>query len=335
MQIVFLNTFERVNSEREMKERAQVSIGESEGQWSVLWTQEAIMQEEETPASIWFEGGSWEEMMAAFRHGIAVKMGEGYSPIIDGLLDDRKPTTGSGSMYAMLHCYGEANMNAALFDALRDWRRTKAASEKKSAYLVANNRMLWMISAYVPHTAEELDQIPGWGETKQTAYGEEILKLTGTFEQPRPFPLDWVEEALEPQLFTQWLFRQKEAKYKAIMDRQQEKKLLLGAIADGKTLAQLQEELSMPRRDLMERIERLEVEGYDIEPLIQRELQHMPQVEQDQVWEALTIIGDRYLKPVLHQVYGEDQRPGQPLDQLYDRLRLIRLRFRRTHNEAV
>ena len=54
------------------------------------------------------------------------------------------------------------------------------------------------------------------------------------------------------------------------------------------------------------------------------------QSEQQLVWDALLSVGDRYLKPVLFKVYGEEAVQGKPLDLLYDRLRLIRLRYRRT-----
>lgn len=325
MQVVFMNTFEKL-TEQAQTVQAQLSICEQLGSWSVLWSGDGSSGEGQT---VWFEGSSWEEMLACFRHGVAVKMGEGYVPVIDGMLEERKPPAAASSMYAMLQCYGETNANAALFDALRDWRRAKAAAEKKSAYMVANNRMLMMISAYVPHQPEELAQIPGWGESKLAAYGEDVLKITAAFEQPYPFPLDWVAEALDPKLFTQWIYKQKENKYKSVLDRQSEKKRLLSAIAEGKSIMQMQAELEMPRRDLMEKIERLELEGYDLEPFIERELADMPSTEQEQIWEALTIIGDRYLKPVLQQVYGEELPAGQPVDMLYDRLRLIRLRFRR------
>lgn len=81
----------------------------------------------------------------------------------------------------------------------------------------------------------------------------------------------------------------------------------------------------------MDRIEQLEQEGYDFEPLIVRELIEVPEDEQQLVWEALTTVGDKYLKPVLQQVYGtlEPAQLNKPVDVLYERLRLIRLRFRR------
>ena len=111
-------------------------------------------------------------------------------PIIKDMLDERRTNEGMGSMYSMVQCYGEMNANSELFEALREWRRMKAIADKKSAYLVATNRMLWMISAFVPQQQEELLQIPGWGETKQATYAEEVLAITGAFERATSFPLE-------------------------------------------------------------------------------------------------------------------------------------------------
>ena len=327
MQVVFLNTFEKIGQDGYM-EQAQLSICEQNGVWSVIWT--AGEGKKSDQQLLWFEGGSWEEMMTAFRHGIAVQMGDGYAPIIKDMLDERRTSEGMGSLFSMVQCYGEMNTNSELFEVLREWRRTKAITDKKSAYLVATNRMLWMISAFVPQQLEELLLIPGWGETKQASYAEEVLAITRAFERTTSFPLDWVAETLDPKVYTKWLYKLKENKYKSQMDKQQEKRQLLSAISEGISLDEMQTKLELPRCDLMEKIEKLETEGYDIEPLIERELEKMPESEQQLVWDALLSVGDRYLKPVLFKVYREEAVQGKPLDLLYDRLRLIRLRYRRT-----
>lgn len=326
MQIVFLNTFERTEADQSVS-TAQLSICERQGIWAVLWMEGE--REGDSPDT-WFEGTSWEEMMIAFRHGVAQKMGEGYTPIIDGMLDDRRSS--AGSFVSILQCYGELHANQELFQALREWRRAKAIKEKKSAYLIATNRMLWMISAFVPHTGEELSQIPGWGGAKNAAYGEEVLAVTGSFTRQTSFPLQWVSDKLDPAAYTAWLFKQKESKYKTQMDRHAAKKQILLAAQQGGSLGQLEEKLELSRRELLDRIEQLEQEGYDLDSLILRELAEMPDEEQQLVWDALSNVGDRYLKPVLQQVYGTSDAAelGKPVDGLYEKLRLIRLRFRRT-----
>ncbi|OBZ12337.1 HRDC domain-containing protein [Bacillus sp. FJAT-26390] len=326
MQIVFMNTFEKPSDDHQVVS-AQLSICERQGEWAVLWVEgEASSGNPQT----WFEGISWEEMMVSFRHGIAKVMGEGFVPIIDGMLDDRRTTPGSLGM--MLQCYGELHASEELFGALREWRRTKAAAEKRSAYLIATNRILWMISAFVPKTAEELAQIPGWGSTKHASYGLEVLEITAQANRETEFPLQWVVEKLDSATYTQWLYKQKETKYKAQMDRHAAKKHILTTVQEGGSLEQLGAELALSRRELMDRIEQLELEGYNVDPLIARELIDVPEDEQQLVWAALTDVGDKYLKPVLQQVYGSSDASqlNKPVDVLYERLRLIRLRYRRS-----
>ncbi|MFF2888872.1 HRDC domain-containing protein [Paenibacillus sp. NPDC057967] len=334
MHIVFLNTFEKP-AEGGRIESAQLSICEEGGRYSVLWLEAGADEEGEKEPLRWFEGISWEEMLTAFRYGVARMMGAGYAPIMDGMLDSGRAS--GGSQPSMLQCYGELNADEVLFQALREWRRKTAAAEKRSAYLVATNRMLWMISAFVPQTLDELKQIPGWGKSKQEAYGDAIIGLTSGMARETSFPLDWVQEKLDAEHYTAWLYKQKENKFKGIMDRQQEKRRILAVLQQAGGLDQLQTELKLPRRELLLRIELLEQEGYDVDALIERELSVVPEEEREQILEAMASLGDRYLKPVLQHVYGDEAaaQPGQPVEILYERLRLIRMHYRKTSQDKA
>ncbi|WP_168122766.1 HRDC domain-containing protein [Paenibacillus sp. HB172176] len=327
MQIVFLNTFEKVVEESAVV-TAQLSICEEQGQWSIHWVEQDGM-DEDGATEVWFEGTSWEEMLTAFRYGAAKMMGTGYRPVIDSMLENRG--SGGNPQLTMLHCYGELYKKEDLFGELRSWRRNAAAQEKKSAYLVATNRMLWMISAFVPQTEEELLQIPGWGKNKLAAYGRDVLAFTTKAERGKGFPLDWVKDELDPESYKEWLYKQHENKYRNQMERQQEKKKLLGLLQKPYNLKQLEEEMSLSRRELLIRIEELEQEGYQADALVDLELSEVPAEEQQQIWDAMTLIGDRYLKPVIKQVYGETETSNESnhVNQLYERVRLMRIRFRR------
>ncbi|WP_028562144.1 HRDC domain-containing protein [Paenibacillus pinihumi] len=322
MQHVFMNTMEKQLEEGRVT-RARVSIGEVQGLWQVAWEQEG-----EDHQGIWFEGFSWEEMLTAFRYGLAVKMGEGFIPLVDGLLEERNTSGKTAGKVSYLHCFGELHANPELLEELKTWRRRKASEQRKAAYLVSTNRMLRMISAFVPQDETELLQIPGWGESKHAAYAEEVLLLTRSFEQPAAFPLDWVQSALNPGVYTQWLYKQKEVKLKEQLDRHQQKRRILEAVTEGCTLSDLEQELELGRREIIERIEQLQWDGYDLEALIDRELSEVSDEELQRIWDALSLIGDQYLKPVLTQVYDEEQLKSRQVDQLYDRLRLIRIRYR-------
>lgn len=85
MQIVFMNRLCR-RSGVDGETFAQLWIGEEEGQWRLGWRD--FSGEQETGDSLWYEGGSWNEMLCVYRHELAVKMGDGYRPLIDGVFHD-------------------------------------------------------------------------------------------------------------------------------------------------------------------------------------------------------------------------------------------------------
>jgi hypothetical protein len=100
-------------------------------------------------------------------------------------------------------------------------------------------------------------------------------------------------------------------------------------------LEQLKVNTGVNRRELIEAVEELERDGYSVEKLIQVELSNMPQKEQEAVWNTYVELGDLFLKPVLQKVYGEDFSAAEGLDTYYERLRLIRVRFRREQTHQV
>ena len=333
MQIVFLNRLERTLGQEES--RGQVFIGEMQGTWTAGWRNGHDGHvEAEAEDQVWYEGVSWEELLAAFRHGVAVKMKEGYRPLIDGMLDtpiwEREP-----SLPLLVQCYAEQQKVAPELEvALRQWRRAKAAEEKRTPYIVATNRELHMIAVFVPRTKEELGQIPGFGKLKTQRYAADLAALLQDAPRQHKFPLDWVAQAVDMEHFAEWMFRMKEEKYGRAMATAQENRKLLSAIREGKTLEELEALLQIERRRLVERIERLDDEGYDVLPLIERELSSVTQEEWVQASEAMTQLGDRYLKPLLCKLYGEDATAQPGAQQQYEKLRMMRIRYRRERHQA-
>ncbi len=326
MHIVFLNRLDRVDAGRES--RGQVFIGESQGSWTAGWRL-ADSGSPEPGEEIWYEGISWEELLAAFRHGVAVKMKEGFRPLIDGMLEtpmwEREP-----SLPLLQQCYAEIQPeNRELLAALRQWRRAKASEEKRSAYLVATNRELQMLAVYLPRTAEELAQIPGFGRLKTERYGAELIAMLRDVPRAHHFPLDWVGQAMDADRFAEWMFRLKEEKYGRALSAVREKRTLLSAIREGKSIADIEQALQVDRRKLVERIEKLDEEGYDVLPVVDLELAQVPPEEWAQASEAMAQLGDRYLKPLLRKIYGEEEGGQHDLERRYEKLRMMRIRFRR------
>ncbi|MUG87371.1 helicase [Paenibacillus timonensis] len=330
MRIVFLNSLEKKDSGA-MIQGAQVWIGEEEGVWRMGWNELLADGQSE---DLWYEGSSWSEMLHVYRHRLAAKLGEGFRPVMEGIWDEREGVTGRGMAAQKLFCYSELNGNEPVYNELTAWRRKKASAERKAPYLIASNRLLRMISVFLPQTADELLQLPGVGENKAGEYGAELLEITKAVERKRTFPLDWVEQEIDGEVFRTWLYKQKEVKYRAEMEKFSIRRAALEALAEGLKVEDICMRTGIERRDAVELLENLEKEGYNTDDLVSAELEEMSEAEQQAVWHAYEELGDALLKPVLHKVYGTEAAEGSSLDTLYERLRLIRIRYRRQRESA-
>lgn len=328
MEVIFMNKLSRVSEQHE--DIAQLWIGEEENTWHLGWSRYEAGDREDT---IWYEGHSWEELMHIYRHQLAMQMSEGYRPLMHGLYNENEDLKLRSYAGQRLHCFSELYGNEQLYEDLCTWRRQKAASDRKAPYFVATNRLLRLISAFVPHTMDELMQLPGVGESKAAEYGMEWLDMMSGIEQSRPFPLDWVYVVLQEEEYESWLYKQKEQKYKQELDKFITRKHVLEGMKEGQTLEAIVNRSGLSRRELIELLETLDLEGYDTDSLLDVELAVMPETEQEAVWNAYEELGDTFLKPVLHKVYGGERPEGGSLEQVYERLRMIRIRFRR-HTET-
>ncbi|MBO9596682.1 MAG: HRDC domain-containing protein [Cohnella sp.] len=334
MNIVFLNQFERMAMQGREEERARVFIGEQQGIWNAGWR--SADAGETAEEDVWYEGTSWEELLAAFRHGVAGKMRQGYRPLIDGMLEETPFWERRPALPQVLQCYADMQEAGETMDKLRQWRRSKASAEKKSAYLIATNRELQMLAVYVPRTIEELLEIPGFGKAKADKYGGELIDALKDAEREHRFPLSgWVPEAVSAEQLSVWLFSQKEEKHGKSLAAVREKRALLYGIRDGRTLEQLETELNCPRRALAERIEKLDEEGYDVLSVVNQELSALSAEEIGQIESALGELGDKYLKPLLRKVYGDVRTNEQETERQYVKLRMARIRFRRASRTAI
>lgn len=323
MNLMFLNSLEK-KTEEERVTTAQVSICENHGVWHVFWSEPG--QDGKTVQHSWYEGLQWKDMLEAYREGVRAKREEGFFPLIDespevlALYRSRK--------LLMLQFYGERHHNPELFQKLREWRWEQSVKEGKAAFIVATNRVLHMISAFLPHQLNELIQIPGMGKQKANLYGESILELTKTYERQTSFPLDWVEQQVIPAEFEEWLSELKREKENQEQERRLLRSKLLDSIGNGSSLNDLAEQFTRKRSDILLAVEQLDKDGYDVEALVESELQDVPPEETDRISGLFQSIGDRYLKPVLHQLYNEEERKTKDLQRAYEVLRLLRIRYR-------
>lgn len=327
MNLVFMNSLEKKRDDGQMQ-TAQVIIQEEEGIWQVSWI-EANEQGQQVQDH-WFNGSSWDEMLTIFRYRLAEKLALGYVPLMDGLFEPTE-ATGRAKVSQMLSYYSEQHPRQEVFEALRKWRLEQAIEEKKAAYLIFTNRILRMISSFLPYNSEELQQIPGIGEKKATLYGEAIFAVTKNVQREHQFPLDWVMEQIDQQQFEQWIYKQKEEKYRQQIDQQKLKKQMLLALEEGVSIADLATSLQMTRREAILWVEQLDEEGYDVSAWVTKQLATVPEQERQAAWQAYQQLGDRYLKPVMQTVYTEEQLKERNLDDVYEWLRMVRIQFRKHH----
>jgi ribonuclease D len=63
----------------------------------------------------------------------------------------------------------------ARFDALRDWRKARAAERGVESDVIIPKEALWALARTPPQSLDDLDQIPGLGPWKRDKYGDELL----------------------------------------------------------------------------------------------------------------------------------------------------------------
>ncbi len=331
MTIVFLNRME-IEREQEVG-AAQVWIEEEGGLWTCGWSEEtAYGQEESAQRESWYEGDVWNEMLAVYRHKLAAKLAEGYRPIIRDTFQEFLEAGQRGRYTQKLICYSELHTDEELYKQLAAWRRVRATEEHRAPYLIATNRALRLIGTFLPQTLDELRELPGIGENTVNRYGEAFLEHTQKIERTHSFPLDWVERRLDEEEFEAWSYKGKERKFKREAERVRATRLLLESTRAGSpcvSLTQISQDSGLERRELIEMMESLEKDGYDLEAVIEHEVQLVPEDQRAAVEQAYAELGDSFLKPVLKKVYGEEP-PSEPgLDILYEQLRLLRIRYRR------
>ncbi|MNZ80527.1 HRDC domain protein [compost metagenome] len=331
MRIVFLNSMEK-NEAGVITAGAKVWIGEEDGLWRMGWNEVTADGEEET---LWYEGASWSEMLHIYRHRLVVKLGEGYRPVIEGIWGEREQLFGRGMMSQKLVCYSELHENEPLYTELSSWRRKKASTLRKAPYLIASNRLLRLISVFCPRTMEELLELPGVGSAKAEEFGAELLEMTKDKERAGDFPLNWVEHEVDEDMFRTWMYKQKEIKFKLEMEKFSLHRNVLESLAEGMNIEKICTRAGIERREAIELLEQLEKEGYNTDALIQIELKDVPREEQEKIWKAYEELGDSFLKPILQKVYHKKAVEGADMDMLYERLRLIRISYRRSARDEM
>ncbi|UUZ87068.1 HRDC domain-containing protein [Paenibacillus sp. P26] len=183
---MFLNSLEKVTEEGGVRS-AQVSIGEEDGVWHVMWSEKS--EDGRTEQETWYEGQHWNELLTAFRERLLSRQADGYRPLIETAGSGLTPSDERAVYIQMLQYYAELNPNETLYESLRQWRLKQAAKEGKAPFIVATNRSLSLISVFVPQTEEERCSRRGSVKRRSPNTPQTSLRLRRNRRVPRSFLL--------------------------------------------------------------------------------------------------------------------------------------------------
>jgi ATP-dependent DNA helicase RecQ len=67
--------------------------------------------------------------------------------------------------------------DAPLFEALRAWRRERAAEQRVPPYVIFHDATLSAIARQRPSSADDLAKVSGVGQSKLKRYGADVLRV--------------------------------------------------------------------------------------------------------------------------------------------------------------
>ena len=81
-----------------------------------------------------------------------------------------------------------AEPDRALFELLRAWRNERARRDGRPAYVMFTNAQLAEVARVRPATLARLGEVPGIGDSRLAAFGEEVLAVLRSAPEASPPP---------------------------------------------------------------------------------------------------------------------------------------------------
>ncbi|NMB09577.1 MAG: DNA helicase RecQ [Tissierellia bacterium] len=76
--------------------------------------------------------------------------------------------------------------NLILFDIFKNWRYEKSKEQNIPPYIVANDKLLISLTKKLPQTKRDLLEIEGIGENKLNQYGDDIINIINNYLENKP-----------------------------------------------------------------------------------------------------------------------------------------------------
>lgn len=219
--------------------------------------------------------------------------------------------------------YSDQHCNPDCYEELRKWRFQKAQELKVSPFIVATNRLLKQVAAFMPYTEAEAKQLNGMGVNKWMRYGKEIVEIVKQYERNHQFPLQWVFNEVQEDAFAQWKDQQRIAKEQRQRELEEQarrdQKTILECMAAGKSLEHISKEVNQSISAVLKHIEVLREEGYAVLPWLEREVEKIEELSK--IVAVAGEYGTVYAKPIFQKLYSDV--PNDEAWMKYDQIRTV------------
>ncbi|MDB5084573.1 MAG: aldolase [Bacilli bacterium] len=191
------------------------------------------------------------------------------------------PVFSSNKLYRYkLYVYSDMHNNNELFTILRRWRRKEAARARMAPYLIASDRLLYLLAAFVPLNEMELIQLPGIADKKLELYGDTLLAILQNFPQRESFPLDWVAQQVSDVEAIEWALNFRIEREARTTVRKQEQMMLDQALLDlidsETRWAHFISDVTARADRVLNRLKQLQRTNPKVQLYMEREIQKMP-----------------------------------------------------------
>lgn len=292
-----------------------IGVTQETNDWCVYWHKRGVEEGE-----VRYRGPSLEAARQSCLEQVKKMENQGYRlsfPIHIG------GGPGKGRSLTIYDYFSAHHYDEKCYEELRQWRYGTAQRRRLSAFIIATNRMLKQLAAFLPHTEEEALQIQGFTAKKWEQYGREIVAITQKHTRVHEFPLHWVKKEVQEKEFEEWKVRQLVEQQTQKLEREEqgklERKQLLEGIAGGTSLQELAKQVGRSPSTVLYRLTKLQEEGYEVMDWLQEEAKHVS--DAGRINETIQELDTGLAKPIFEKLY--DGLSAEETNQKYTDIRVL------------
>lgn len=303
-----------------------IGVSEEEGEWKTGWyDRDPSNLNDPIPmgeGEVFYTGDSVGRAKEACLTLIHLKESSGLRLSFPIKLFKNESASGPSAL-TVLDFFSDVHCHPDCYEDLRKWRYQTAQERKIAPFIVATNRLLKQIAAFIPYNENEAMQLNGMGKNRWQLYGKDIIEITKKYDRNHSFPLNWVKESIAIDDYEIWREDQIRAKETRQLEMQeqaaQQQKIILKAMGEGNSLIAISEQINQSVPNVLKQIEKLREEGYDVLAWLEKEVQLVDNLSE--IITAATELGTSYAKPVFQRLYPDV--PNEEAWKKYDEIRTV------------